>query len=82
VPSVTLEDVMRVLPAAIAIPKSSTTTRPSRASMMLRLVTSRCTTPCACAWASDPAAAATISPASSQVSGPRAMRSPSVIPST
>ncbi len=57
-PTARSEVVSRVIPTASASPKSRTMTRPSRATMMFRPVTSRWITPNEWAWASASAAAA------------------------
>ena len=67
-----------------AIPKSVTSARPvPTSSRMLSGFTSRCTTPCRCAYASAQATSLMSRVASASVRGPRARtRSPSVSPST
>ncbi len=69
-------------PAACAIPKSVSFTRPSELSSMLPGLMSRCTRRARCAAASPSAACARMSQATSASSGPRSISSASDGPST
>ena len=71
-------------PATAAMPKSATSARPVDASIrMLSGFTSRCTTPCECAWPSAQATSRNMRTPSLTEMGPRERtRSASVSPST
>ena len=68
--------------ASLARPKSSTFTVPSVRSFTLAGLRSRCTMPCACAASSASAICRAMGSASSSGTGPCAIRSASVGPST
>src|SRR5215208_92783 len=73
---------MRVMSAAVAIPRSASLIAPSQPSRTLAGLTSRCTMPCSWACSSAEAVAASTSTARLELSGPRETSRPRFGPST
>ena len=74
--------VILVVSAAVAMPRSASFATPSPRRRMLPGLTSRCTTPPACAWSRAAPMSLTIDTTAGGSSGPRASASLSVSPST